>query len=114
MIGTGVEVVKECIPLVVSENVRSVPQNSSGSTYYPIDYIDYRNTRLNVNQTAFQIRNQIRAFSYQLLFGEGRFLTHCDILQQRSIKRPGMIIEETDSFVTISSVDYDVKIYKDV
>ena len=96
---------------------RSKKQEVCGSTYYSIKEIDYSSITLNVNATAFQIQNQIRAFCfrpYQLMKWKKYDYVECKILNKRSKDKPGTIYEDTEIHTIISTIDYDVKLYKDV
>lgn len=116
-IKAGTELVIKNLPNVIKGIECHREQEIKGSTYYSINEIDYGSISLDVNATAFQIQNQIRAFGfrpYQLLkWNECRYI-ECKVINKRSTERPGTLIDDSDVYSTIASIDYDVKLYKDV
>lgn len=117
LITLGTEVVIRNLNNVVCRNVKAKQQEKKGSTYYSRDAIDYNNLMLDVNCTAFQIQNQIRAFCfrpYQILNWNGEDYIEAEILDNISGIKPGSIVEDNSIYTVISSVDYDVKLYKNV
>lgn len=117
LIITGTELVIKNISDVINGIERSSEQKVWGSTYYSISEIDYGHISLEVNATAFQIQNQIRAFGfrpYQLLKWNESYYIECVVLDKRSKEKPGTIIEDTEFYTIVSSIDYAVKLYKDV
>lgn len=117
LIRNGTELVISKLETLLSGNVEMFQQGGEGSTYFSTDAVDYANLTLNVNKTAYQIQNQIRAFCfrpYQILGWNGIKYIECKILDELSIKKPGTILEETDTYVKIATIDYDVLLFKDV
>ena len=116
LIVAGTDVVIRNLQNVIHGKVDSYPQSCKYSTYFSSSTIDYKNAHLNVNCTAYQIQNQVRAFSfrpYQLLDWNGVNIIECIILNERSTKTPGTILEETHTYIKASSVDFDVILFKD-
>lgn len=112
----GEQLLKEQIPRLIRGDVESREQKSEDSTYFSRNYINYSKVQLNVYCTACQIKNQIRAFAfepYQFLNWKERKLVSSDILSCRSKKKPGTVLEETEEYLIITSIDFDVKIYKE-
>ena len=112
----GTELVIKNLNNLLSGNIKTSCQNSKHSTYYSNSTIDYSNLRLNVNSTAYQIQNQVRAFCfrpYQLLKWNGVSYVECVITENVSSEKPGTILEDTDIYSKISTIDYDVIMYKD-
>lgn len=112
----GTELVCKNLDDLLSGNIKTYRQDSKHSTYYSNTTIDYSNLELNVNGTAYQIQNQIRAFCfrpYQLLNWNDTSYVECVITDDVSNKKPGTILENTDIYTKISTVDYDVTLYKD-
>lgn len=113
----GTKLVIKNIESMIKGKTRSYPQEKRNSTYFSKGSIAYSQLRLDVNRTAFQVKNQIRAFSfrpYQLLsWHETRYMD-CMILDKASTEKPGTILHDTNVFTEIATVDYDVRLYKDV
>lgn len=117
MINVGTNLVIKNLENVIKGIENSRKQNVQGSTYYSVHEINYANIRLDVNSTAYQIQNQVRAFNfrpYQLITWNAVQYVECEILDERSSQKPGDIIEDTETHTIIASIDYNVKLYKDV
>lgn len=112
----GTELVIKNIDSVLNGSEKAIPQKIEGSTYYSKNYIDYKNIVIDIRQTAFGIHNQLRAFNfreYQLPSVFGYEIISDEITNKRSSEKPGALIEENDSFIKISTIDYDMILYKD-
>jgi methionyl-tRNA formyltransferase len=87
-----------------------------GATYYSLQSIDYAAIRLDLKKTAFEIHNQVRAFAFrefQLPKYRGWGVGRSEITEQRSSLRAGRLVEETDAYFRVSSIDNDVLLFKD-
>lgn len=114
---TGAEVVIRNIKDLLAGDYICKRQKSIESTYFSPQTIDYTNLQLNVRCTAFQICNQVRAFAfrpYQLLTFGGSRLIAGEITKTISTKRSGTVLGENDICFNVSTIDYDVVLYKDV
>lgn len=117
LISVGTKVILRNINNVINGNVTYRQQPIEDSTYFGPTTIDYENLRLDIRRTAFQVQNQIRAFffrPYQVLKWENQAYVHCEILNYVSDNPPGYIIEDNELYTIVSTIDYDVKLYKDV
>jgi len=113
----GINLVKKHLIDLIEGEYEYRHQGKKESSYYSRSIIDYSKLKLEVNATANQIHNQIRAFAfrpYQLLTFNGVSLIGSRITNIMSIKKPGTVIKEDDVCYTLSSIDYDIVIYKDV
>jgi len=109
----GSMLVKANFKNILEHRISTYPQPVYGGSYYTKSSINYSDLILNLNQTADNILKQIRAFSfkeYQMPKLNGRTIKDAIILNQRSIKKPSDITEERDDHITISTIDYDIKI----
>lgn len=112
----GTELVIKHIDDVINNHVTAKKQPAEGSTYYSKKAIDYSNLQINLQQTAENISNQLRAFNfreYQMPKVHGRTIIACKILNEATRKKPGTILESSDYEMTISTVDYDMVLYYD-
>ena len=76
----------------------------------------WNDLEINFKQTAFQVTNYINAFSfrpYQLLKYKDFRIAKSFITEKSSTLKPGTILDETESFFLLSTIDYDVCILKD-
>lgn len=112
----GTALVIKNISSMLEGKIKATPQPIFGSTYYSKDAINYSNLSINFKATAEQIDCQIRAFNYrpfQLpeVLGEPIFYTH--ITNDKSVEKPGTIIENNIDFIRTATIDYDIILYKD-
>lgn len=115
-ISYGSRLVIENLDSILKETYSSVPQQAIGSSYYSKSSIKYGNLQIDLNKTASEICRQIRAFTfreYQLPVVHGYPVARTSILESRSYEPPGTILQDTEEFFDISSIDYDLRIYKD-
>lgn len=113
----GTNLVIKNLPKVIQGNEVSWKQNPYASTYYSRKKIDYNELHLEINSTANQIKNQVHAFSFrpfQFMRWNNIDYVFCEILDTRSDLRPGTILADTEAYTIIASVDYNIKMYKDV
>jgi methionyl-tRNA formyltransferase len=69
-----------------------------------------------LNQTAWQIGRQIRAYSfrnYQLPKVNGSAYCNYDVLSTQTRIKPGTILNDCEAFTDFSTIDYDIRLYKD-
>lgn len=114
----GTELVKECIDKYMDSGFEcpATPQNPMESSYNSARAIDYENMRVDLNQTALSVHNQIRAFNfreYQLPQVGGRKIRFCRITPNRSTQRAGTIIWQDDDCLMVAAIDYDIALYVD-
>ncbi|ECR7719340.1 formyl transferase [Salmonella enterica] len=115
-ISEGTSLVIDNISTLLNSEYVEKEQNIKYSSYYSKKTIDYSNLELNFSKTAFEIINQLRAFTfreYQLPKLDGVNIFLGDVLSSRSIMKPGSILERNDKEIIVSTIDYDVVLYKD-
>lgn len=113
----GSSLVINNIDRLIKDNYSSKPQSIYKSTYYSKNSIDYSKLLINLNSTAFQIQRQVNAFvfsAYQLPEIFETKIYKVSITNKKSILRAGKIIEDTKFYFKISSIDYDILLYKDL
>lgn len=117
LIVAGTKIVIKNLTLLLKGQVIFQKQPKEKSTYYSLTAVDYKNLKLDTNKTAWEIKKQVRAFAfrpYQLLGWNGNYYIECDITDEVSKDRPGTVIEEVETYTKISTIDYDIVLYKDV
>ncbi|MGL5258285.1 MAG: formyltransferase family protein [Proteocatella sp.] len=110
----SIELVKLNWNDIISGNLKSKPQNKFESTYYDKFSIDYKNIKINLNQTAINIHNQIRAFSfkeYQLPNIFDKTIVRSELTDEKSILKPGKIIFDNGKLMKIATIDYNIDLY---
>lgn len=91
------------------------PQPTLHSSYYSKSSIDYKNLKIDLQKTAFEINAQIRAFyfpEYQIPEIHNYPIRASKILSERSFQKPGTLLEDRSSYIVISTIDYDLKLIK--
>lgn len=112
----GTELVIKYIDDVINNNVETRKQPAEGSTYYSKRTIDYSNIKINLQQTAENIYNQLRAFNfreYQIPTVYEKPIIASEILQETTRMKPGTILQTSDVGMTIATIDYDMILYYD-
>jgi methionyl-tRNA formyltransferase len=92
------------------------PQLPNNASYFSSKAINFRNLRINFFKTAYEVRNQFRAFTfreYQMPRFEDWEIFKVEILDICSKSKPGTKLFENDEFFIATTIDYDLKLYKD-
>ena len=113
----GFELFKANISNIIKRRYEVRPQSRYGSSYYSKTSISYANIKIDLAKTAFEVHNQIRAFifpEFQLPKLFGFSVIKSEIINRRSTLKPGSIVEDDSNYLVISTIDYDVKIYRQV
>ena len=116
-LNVGIELFKDWFPKLLSGNFETSPQPTRGSSYRSKSSINYKDLKIDLNQTAASIHNQVRAFTfpeYQLPRVMGSFISGSKILSDKSQIKPGNLIQETNDQLLISTVDHNIRLYKDM
>lgn len=112
----GTDLVISNLEALLDGKMTAVRQNAKDASYYSRKTIDYANLKIDFNKTAYEVLNQIRAFTfriYQLVKVEGQNVFHGEILESRSNEKAGKILENNHDKFLISTIDYDIVLYKD-
>lgn len=112
----GYEVLREFIPILVEQPAVGIPQPMAQSTYYGPKSIDFTNLYINLRQTAFQIHNTVRAFTfqeYQLPLVLDYRVRTSQPTTEPSTMAPGTLIREDKTTFVISTIDFDLELTKD-
>jgi len=111
----GIDLFKANITSILNSNFRTTRQSAIGSSYYSKASLDFASLEINLNKTAFEIRNQIRAFNfreYQIPEVHGSRIISADLLDSKTNIKSGTILKETDTYIDISTIDYDLRLVK--
>lgn len=112
----GTKLVKECLPYVIQGGIKANRQNAVGSSYYSKKAIDYSNLVIDLLQTAEGVKSQINAFNfreYQLPEVKGYKIIDAKILEKRSVKKAGTLLQENKNSIVMSTIDYDIELFID-
>ncbi|HAS8418735.1 TPA: formyl transferase [Vibrio vulnificus] len=113
----GTSVVIDNIFKIFDNCFFSTSQSAVGSSYYSRNSIDYSNLKINLNKTAYEIKKQLDAFNfrdYQLPKVFGYNICGAKILSEKSQIKPGCLISEDGSGLILSTIDYNICLYKDI
>lgn len=110
----GTKLVIENIEKILENNVHAKCQSSEGSSYYSKKYIDYSNIKIDLQQTAYGIDRQVKAYSfqeYQLPIIYGKKVIGTQITNKKSKNKIGSIIAEDNKSMTLATIDYDIILF---
>ncbi len=104
------------ITSIINGTYTTSSQKTYHSSYFSKKAIDFKNIVFDFNKTAFEIHNQIRAFSfrpYQLCMINDKKISHSLIKPTKSTNKPGTI-ENIDNYsFKLSSIDYNLIVFYD-
>jgi methionyl-tRNA formyltransferase len=112
----GTEVVKKNFEVVRTGEYATQPQAAIDSSYYALKSINFAAVDIDLNRTAYQIHNSVRAFSfyeYQLPIILGQRVWKSEILPAVSEVKPGTVTADTDAYFDLATIDYQLRLYKD-
>jgi methionyl-tRNA formyltransferase len=112
----GSYLVKKNLTNILMDTVSTIPQDYNNASYFSKSAIDYKNISIDLDQCAYSILNQVRAFNfreYQLPRIDDEYIIDCTITHNRSFQRPGYIHSINDNGIYISTTDYDCILYRD-
>ncbi|UNE78282.1 hypothetical protein IMY97_23210 [Pectobacterium versatile] len=112
----GTKLVKDTFPKLLEGKYERKKQSHINSSYYSKKSIDYKNIKIELNRTAFQIKQKINAFTfryYQLPQILGYDIFGAKILDDKSSLKAGSVVEESNKYIILSSIDYNIMLYKD-
>lgn len=92
------------------------PQPKQKGSYFSRSSINYKNIEINLRKTAWEVYNQIRAFTfreYQMPSIAGQGIYGSLILEDRCFETPGTIADSSPKSLTIATIDHYVEAYKD-
>lgn len=115
-IKAGTSLVIDNFRTIVDGSYIAVRQKREEATYYSKNALDYSNLKIDLNVTAWQLSSQVRAFNfrdYQLPNVCGHDIVAMEIVDNRSCQPAGSIIEENEDYICLSTIDYDVLLFKD-
>lgn len=107
---------KKNLNSILTGEFELIRQSEFDSSYYSKKSIDFTDIKIDFYKTAFEIHNQIRAFifrDYQLPKFNQFYIYKSEITNIKSVGRPGSVNLEDEEAISVASVDYDVKLYKD-
>ena len=98
---------------LVDGEVRAQPQSAVDASYFSKNAIDYGALKIDPLSTAWSLRNKVRAFAfreYQFLQWDGKPVVSATILPGRSQFKAGTLINATEDYVELCTIDYDVRL----
>lgn len=116
-IAIGSSLFDEKIKSLIERTYKSFPQPSLNSSYYDKKSMDYNNREVPFNKSASQVSCFIRALTFrpfQLATFRGNPITRVKITKERSFQPYGKLLAETPYFFKVTTIDYNVILYKDM
>lgn len=107
---------KKNIESLLTNDFKAIKQNWVDSSYYSKKTIDFSDLKIDLNKTAYEIYNQYRAFNfreYQLPQFNRWSIYKTEITETRSSTKPGTLLFEDNRYFLISTIDYNIRLYKD-
>jgi methionyl-tRNA formyltransferase len=115
-IENGTFIFKKKIENLLNGCFDSVQQANENSTYFSRTSIDFGKTQIPINKTAYEIKCWVKAFSFrpfQMSTYQSTAIAFAKIENQRSLAKSGQVIEENYFFIKISTIDFNLRLYKD-
>jgi methionyl-tRNA formyltransferase len=112
----GTTIFDNNIVKLLNGNFLKLKQGHENSTYYSKTSIDFTKTQIPLKTTAFEIKRWVQSISFrpfQMATHKSIPISHVQNEIHKSINKPGQELEDNDLFIKISTVDYDVRLYKD-
>lgn len=111
----GIDIFERNYCSVITGAYKCHAQSSECSSYYSSKSLDYKNKGIDLNKTAYQIKNQIRAFyfpEYQIPVVHSYQISRAVILPSSSDRRPGSMLRDADDYIDVATIDYDIRLVK--
>ena len=113
-VSEGLDLLIENFSKILNDNYSCKKQKAINSTYFSKKSIDYKNLKINLHKTAFQIDSQIRAYyfpckQHPLVYDKKIYKS--DVLKVKSKEKPGAIYYEDEDFIILNTIDYNIKLY---
>jgi methionyl-tRNA formyltransferase len=112
----GYQIFKTNINKIIKNKISLSKQKYYESSYYSKSSINFKESNIDFNKTAYQIQNQFRAYSFrpfQMPKLNGWGIYKIKILNSISQFKAGKIIYQNSEYFRISSIDYDILLFKD-
>lgn len=112
----GIALLQKNLENLINNTYSLSTQKASHSSYFSKKTIDYKDININFFKKAFEIKNQFRAFTfreYQMPIFENWEIYGTEILSESSRVKPGIKIFENEDFFIVSTIDYNIKLFKD-
>ena len=112
----GTKLVCKNFMKLINNEYNSNDQSILNSTYFSKSSFNFNEIEIYPKQTAYQIQQFVRALNfrvYQLPRFENNKIYKTQITNTKSNKKPGTIIFEDIEKIEISSIDYNIILFKD-
>lgn len=113
----GISLFKRNFLKILNKSYSEIPQGIIGSSYFSKSAINFSTILVDLNKTAFEIHNQIRAYRFrpfQLPLINGKKVSHSKITDSKSLGKPGTIFFMNDCYFILNTIDYQIEIYFDL
>lgn len=107
---------KKNIKLLINNKFKKYPQKLNKGSYHSKNSLDFKKININFKNSAIKVSRQFRAFifkEYQLPKFKNYYIKKIRILKTKSNLTAGKLISDKKKFLIISTIDFNVKLYKD-
>lgn len=111
----GLRIVERNLCCMANKVLTATAQPAERSTYFARSSLSRLNQEIDFSATAYQIQTFVRALffpEYQTATCFGVRIQKCNILDSRSLCKPGAILVDDDDRFRVSTVDFDVDLIK--
>jgi len=112
----GYLIFKKNIDKLIKQKFTAFPQSARDATYFSKKAIDFNVSEINFHKKALEVNNHIRAFTfreYQLPKFKNHEIYKSQVINEISSIPPGLIVKEDSGSFIISTLDFNIKLYKD-
>jgi len=109
----SIELFKANVDNLLNNKINFTKQPSNGASYYSKLELDFKDLKVNLNKTAQEIHNQVRAYAfrdYQLPVVFGFEIFRSKILEQASEGKPGTIVFQDAYKIIVNTIDYNIEL----
>ena len=112
----GIRLFKKNFKKIINNEFSTKKQSSTGASYYSKKSINFSKLKIDIRKTAFEIHNSIRAFYFSgmqkpMILGVPVIGSQIKESVSRE-KGVGAILLDTEEYFDISTIDYDIRLYK--
>ncbi|MFS8082946.1 MAG: formyltransferase family protein [Ginsengibacter sp.] len=107
---------KRNIESLIAGDIYLIPQTAGGSTYFSKSSLNFSKIEIDLNKTAYEIHNQVRAYSfrqYQLPLILSKMVYKSQMSEEVSEGKPGTHISSDNEKIRLNTIDYIIDLYID-
>jgi len=113
---SALELFIHSIANIIGDKYECIEQEKINTSYYSKDSINFNKKEVCFEQSSVSIIRFVRAYSfrpYQMPVIKNNKIVNVEILSTKSNLSPGSTIKINDSFIDLSTIDFDIRAYFD-